>query len=200
MDNRKAFNFYRSYWDQMKLLKDKQRIELFDAICKVQFLEINIVDVNFKDPILNLVWAGIKHSIETSLKGYISKQKGLNKEIEIPLPVPLNKGLTKGGAQQEKEKEEEEVQEQEKYINKDIPTENEFLDYVKTIEIYKTELDYSIKSKYESWVENGWKDGNDKPIKNWKTKIKNTLPHLKPVYTNNMKTGVTTFKGEYEKW
>ena len=37
----------------------------------------------------------------------------------------------------------------------------------------------ALKLKYESWVENGWKDGNDKPIKNWKTKILNSLPYLK---------------------
>lgn len=37
----------------------------------------------------------------------------------------------------------------------------------------------SLHLKYQSWVENGWKDGNDKEIKNWKTKILNTLPFLK---------------------
>lgn len=37
----------------------------------------------------------------------------------------------------------------------------------------------SLKLKYQSWIENGWRDGNDKPIVNWKTKILNTLPFLK---------------------
>jgi len=37
----------------------------------------------------------------------------------------------------------------------------------------------ALKLKYESWIENGWKDGNDKNIKNWKTKLLNTLPHIK---------------------
>jgi hypothetical protein len=36
-----------------------------------------------------------------------------------------------------------------------------------------------VKHKYKSWVMNEWKDGNDKPIKNWKTKLLNTIPHLK---------------------
>ena len=30
-----------------------------------------------------------------------------------------------------------------------------------------------------AWVENGWKDGNDKQIKNWKTKLTNTIPYLR---------------------
>jgi len=37
----------------------------------------------------------------------------------------------------------------------------------------------SLKFKYESWVENGWKDGYDNKIKNWKSKILNILPYIK---------------------
>lgn len=72
--------------------------------------------------------------------------------------------------------------------NKNIPPLSEFLEYVKTIEEFSTKFDslkFSIQSKYESWVENGWNDGHNKEIKNWKSKIKNTLPHLKPIYQSN---------------
>lgn len=37
----------------------------------------------------------------------------------------------------------------------------------------------SLKLKYESWIANDWKDGNDKKIKNWKSKLLNTIPYLK---------------------
>lgn len=36
-----------------------------------------------------------------------------------------------------------------------------------------------LKLKYESWIENDWKDGNGKSIKNWKSKLLNTLPYIK---------------------
>jgi len=116
MTKRKAFNFYSSHWEQIKLLNKKQQLELFTSICQVQFLEININDVEYKDNMLNIVWTGIKHSIQTSLNGYISKQKGL----EIEIVIPLAKGLTKGGVeaprqaprQQEKEEGEEEGEEE----------------------------------------------------------------------------------------
>lgn len=65
--------------------------------------------------------------------------------------------------------------------NNKIPTIETFLAYSKTIEIYKPELDYAIKSKYEAWKDNGWKDGNGKEIKNWKTTLRNTMPYLKPI-------------------
>ena len=38
-----------------------------------------------------------------------------------------------------------------------------------------------VKHKYKSWILNEWKDGNDKPIKNWKTKLLNTIPHLRKI-------------------
>lgn len=64
-----------------------------------------------------------------------------------------------------------------------IPDLFEFLEYVKSIPEYKNQFDslkFSIQSKYESWIDNNWKDGNDTKIINWKTKIKNVLPYLKP--------------------
>lgn len=60
------------------------------------------------------------------------------------------------------------------------PPLSEFLEYCKPI--YKdafVNYEYTLTSKYESWVEAGWKDGMGNKIKNWKTKIKNTIPHLK---------------------
>jgi hypothetical protein len=35
-----------------------------------------------------------------------------------------------------------------------------------------------VQAKYDTWVSNGWKDGYDNKILNWKTKLKNTLPHI----------------------
>ena len=32
-----------------------------------------------------------------------------------------------------------------------------------------------VKTKYDSWLENGWKDLNEKPIKNWKVKITSNI-------------------------
>lgn len=64
------------------------------------------------------------------------------------------------------------------------PEQNEFLIYCK--EILKEKFDsykFSLEAKYDSWMENKWKDGNGVKIKNWKTKIRNTIPFLKPEHT-----------------
>lgn len=60
---------------------------------------------------------------------------------------------------------------------KDIPDFNSFLSYA--IE-KKPNVDIeAVKFKYESWIENNWKDGYGTEIINWKNKLLNTLPHIK---------------------
>ena len=58
-----------------------------------------------------------------------------------------------------------------------IPTFIEFRDYA--IEHKPLANIKDLKLKYDSWVANGWKDGNNKKIVNWKSKILNTLPFIK---------------------
>ncbi|MEC5395239.1 hypothetical protein [Bergeyella sp. RCAD1439] len=61
---------------------------------------------------------------------------------------------------------------------KDIPPFSEVLNFAKTIKIYNDSMEIYLQSKYDSWVENGWRNGFDKPITNWKSSIRNTIPHL----------------------
>ena len=60
---------------------------------------------------------------------------------------------------------------------KDIPDFNSFLSYaIKQKPNVDTE---AVKFKYESWIENNWKDGYGVEIINLKNKLLNTLPHIK---------------------
>ena len=60
---------------------------------------------------------------------------------------------------------------------KDIPDFNSFLSYAIN---QKPNVDTeAVKFKYESWIENNWKDGYGVEIINWKNKLLNTLPHIK---------------------
>ena len=80
-----------------------------------------------------------------------------------------------------------------KEIKNTVPPLQEFLEYCKkNLEQNKfiyTEYEYSLKSKYETWVANGWKDGHNKQIKDWKGKIRNTIPFLRPMQTLSNKNG-----------
>jgi predicted transcriptional regulator len=62
---------------------------------------------------------------------------------------------------------------------KKIPTLEEFIVYGLE-QMPDVNVDF-VRAKYNSWVSNDWctlKDGKDKPIKNWKSTLNNTLPYL----------------------
>ncbi|QHN64603.1 transcriptional regulator [Bergeyella cardium] len=63
--------------------------------------------------------------------------------------------------------------------NIDIPSLQEFMDFAKTLEAYDESMDFAIKSKYESWVDAGWKNGLGMPLIKWQNNLKNTIPHLR---------------------
>ncbi|QNS41671.1 transcriptional regulator [Chryseobacterium manosquense] len=58
------------------------------------------------------------------------------------------------------------------------PTLDEFIEYAKTLDSYKAELDSGIKEKYIIWQKNNWLNNFGRPIKNWKSSLKSVLPYL----------------------
>lgn len=63
--------------------------------------------------------------------------------------------------------------------HKNIPSFDEFIGYAQTLETYETELDASIKEKYEVWLRNEWQNSSNRPITSWKSSLKSILPYLK---------------------
>ena len=84
-----------------------------------------------------------------------------------------------------------------------IPSMEEFLDFCKEhmteSGLNFLEYEYPLKSKFDSWRENGWKDGHNKPIKNWKSKIKNVIPFLKPIPQKHSQTKMTEYERKLEE-
>lgn len=63
--------------------------------------------------------------------------------------------------------------------DKNIPSVDEFVSYCVS---KQANVDPAhAKLKYEQWLENGWKDGYNKPIKVWKSKANGVIPHLKTI-------------------
>jgi hypothetical protein len=61
-------------------------------------------------------------------------------------------------------------------IKNKVPTLQEFIAYANLSPDYE----FTLTAKYEQWKSDGWMDGNGKKIKNWKTKLKSTIPYLRP--------------------
>ncbi len=84
---RKAFNFYRSYWEVANELNDKDRLAFYDALLTRQFTG---KEIELKG-LVKFAYLSQKHSIDKQIKGYEDKTKNtLNYPIEDP---------TQGGAQ-----------------------------------------------------------------------------------------------------
>jgi hypothetical protein len=102
--SRKAFNFYRSYFDVACELSDKDRLAFYDAIITLQFTA-NSTPLKGT---AKFAFLSQKHSIDAQIKGYYDKTKD-------PMFAPCQGGI-QGGWQQEEEKgqvqEQEEVKEE----------------------------------------------------------------------------------------
>ncbi|MCT3788682.1 hypothetical protein HZQ67_15050 [Elizabethkingia anophelis] len=72
--------------------------------------------------------------------------------------------------------------------NKAIPTITEIIDYATTLPNYVPSLDTRIQDRYKSWVNNGWRTMQDKPIKEWKPLLKTTVNY----FVNPPKNGTLT--------
>jgi len=105
---RKAFSFYRSHYEQMKLLNKTQIADITMAICEVQFLEVHINDISFKDKMTLLVWTGIKHAIDASVVGYGYAKKDILIPLEGGSEIPQTPPQEEQG--EVKEEEEEQVE------------------------------------------------------------------------------------------
>lgn len=73
-----------------------------------------------------------------------------------------------------------------KALNKDIPTLEEFLLFAQTLNYYEDSLVENLELKYEEWTEKGWKNNFGRPITDWKSAIKNTMPYLKNRSSKNI--------------
>jgi hypothetical protein len=105
---RKAFNFYRSYWEVANELNDTDRLAFYDALLTRQFTG---KEIELKG-LVKFAYLSQKHSIDKQIKGYEDKTKNtLNYPIEDP-----TQGGTQGGKVDPSVQEKEKEKEKEKYI------------------------------------------------------------------------------------
>jgi hypothetical protein len=70
--------------------------------------------------------------------------------------------------------------------NKPINTIPDFFEFKKYAFTHRPNIsENDLKFKYESWLANDWKNGNDKKIQNWKSSLLNTLPYIKDGNNSN---------------
>tara|TARA_R110002020_G_scaffold189352_1_gene388303 strand:+ start:396 stop:1115 length:720 start_codon:yes stop_codon:yes gene_type:complete len=115
LTKRKAFNFFRSYFDVYNELEsDSDKVSFMDALLNKQFLNEDPKDLK---GISKFAYISQQHSIDKQVKGYFDKVEGLKNKPPKQDPI---KDPSQGGKQdpikdpsqqvQEKEKEKEKVE------------------------------------------------------------------------------------------
>lgn len=158
---RKAFNFYRSYYETSLLLDGKDKAEFLECIINYQFTGI-LIEPKRKNSLL--AFRGQIHSINKQIIGF---DKGKD---TYPNGYPTegkDKGKGKGSHKEVQEKEQvqeqvqDEVEEKEEII--DVPAKAEKIDFEKLIEFINKNTDRNfkvinetIKKKYYARLKEGY--------------------------------------------
>lgn len=142
----------------------------FNSLCDENI--ISVIDGNICIDFLNEQLQGFentsKQNSQNARDGWQKRRK--NKSLSDRNATALISQSENDAIREEKKRKEKKRKE-----NK-IPALSEFLEY--GFEKQKDLDPKALELKYDAWVTNGWKDGNQKKIINWKSKLLNTIPHL----------------------
>lgn len=109
LTKRKAFNFFRSYYDVYNELSNKDKVQFMDALLDRQFLGTKPEDLK---GMAKFAYISQTNSIDSQVKGYETKHEALSKVELPPTEAPTDGGNTPPIPQvEEKGKEKEQVQE-----------------------------------------------------------------------------------------
>jgi len=99
---KKAINYYSSFFEVSKELNQKQFYDFNMAIYKVMFFEAHIDSIVFKDQMLTIIWKSIKHSLQASIKGFCDKKSIPYDDVFTPLTNPLDNNVKDKNNEEEK--------------------------------------------------------------------------------------------------
>ena len=154
---RKAFNFYRSYYETSLLLDGKDKAEFLECIINYQFTGI-LIEPKRKNSIL--AFRGQIHSINKQIIGF---DKGKDTYPDGYPTEGKGKGKGKGSHKevQEEEQVQDEVEEKEEII--DVPAKAEKIDFEKLIEFINKNtgrnfkvINKTVKGKYLARLKDGY--------------------------------------------
>lgn len=179
---RETMIVYRSFFESLKGCEKEVQADVWNAIFEMGF---NQKEVEL-DGLSRTLWLLIKPQIEANLKRFLNGSKPKLKQ---------NKSETEAKPKQ-KISEIEANNNNNNNNNNLIPTLDEFVAYgIKQL----PEVDeQALRLKYSSWVESNWVvtvGGKNRPIKNWKSTLNNTLPYL----PKNIKQPIDPLVLEMEK-
>ena len=163
---RDSMIIYRSFFEAIKELQKTNQAEVWNAVYELglngKYVELSGIS--------KTIFTLIAPQIEANYKKFINGSKPKTKQVE---------SKTEAKEKQTRSKTEGNVNDNVNDNVNVIPSCEEFIAYaVSNVSDINTE---EVRLKYESWKVNNWctnVKGKEKPIKNWKSTLLNTLPYL----------------------
>ena len=194
--NKKSFVLYTDIIESIRLLDDTKAGELFKHILSY----VNDENPTTNDVIINLAFTPIKQSLKRDLikyDTYINKQSENGKKGGRPKTQKTQPFISKPKkADSVSVSVSDSVSVNDNKIH--IPTLQEFLNHGNTKLAYQNKdaqyYNHALTSKYNTWLDDDWKNAHGKKIKNWRNALNNTLPYLKPIYPDKKSIPFTTKK------
>jgi hypothetical protein len=160
---------YRSFYEAIIELPKENQAEVWQAIFEYS--------LNFKEVQINglskTIFTLIKPQLDANIKKFHNGKIPKVKKEESKLEAKTKQKASKKEANVNVN---DNVNDNKKENVNNIPEFSEFLSYAKEKDALVSQQ--ALKNKYDSWVENDWKDGYNKKILNWKSKLLNTLQYL----------------------
>lgn len=168
MNNIKGFTFYKSYYESLKNLKEKDKKDIINAM----------LEYVFEDKIPNfsgtkkIIWTLIQPNLKTS-KSRSNSNSGAplgNQNASKEKQSKDNQKTTNDLYDKDKDKDKDKERERENnniYI-KDTPTLSELRSFCQENGMEEFDCEYF----YNHYEANGWTNGNGSKIKDWQAKVK----------------------------
>lgn len=183
-NGKKSFMFYCDWRETFESLPDDKAGELIKHVLRY----VNDENPQTDDILIKAVFANIKATLKRDLKKWEKivernrkngalggRPPGTQQNPENPVGYL---GTQINPKKPDSDSDSDSVKEKEKNKPHIVPL-SDFLAYA--IENKPNVCKQAVELKYKAWSANGWKDGNNKPVKNWKTKLLNTLPFMAEV-------------------
>lgn len=185
--DKKSFLLYTDQQSIFKLLPD----ELAGKLIKHIFAYVNDENPDTPDLMLQLAFEPIKQQLKRDLKLYEDVCKKRSESGKLGgRPKKQTEAKKANGFFEKQTKAKKADNENDNDIdidnvrNTNIPAREVFVQYGLSLVNGNKGYEFTLNAKFDSWVENKWKDGKGQKIKNWKTKLANTIPYLKPMGTD----------------
>lgn len=167
MQGKKTFNAYCDWVHTFDSLSDEEAGRLIKHLLKY----VNDLDPVAPDRLTEIAFTPLKTTLKRDLEKWVDKCKKNRENVKKRWHTNVYERIRPDTDHTDRDKD------RDKDRDIYIPSINEFLSYA--VDKKKDVSPEDVRLKYQSWKENGWKDGNGKEIKNWKSKLLNTLTYLK---------------------